>query len=86
MGPLRFAASITLEARPDQALGESCGRTFRFNREGAPWESASSPSVDALSCREAGCVLVTGNQRDFQRIRGYVQFDFVTPWPAGLAP
>ena len=40
----------------------------------------------ALSCRETGCVLVTGNERDFQRIRGYVQFDFVKPWPAGLAP
>jgi predicted nucleic acid-binding protein len=40
----------------------------------------------ALSCREAGCVLVTDNQRDFQRIRRYVQFDFVKPWPRGLAP
>jgi predicted nucleic acid-binding protein len=40
----------------------------------------------ALSCREAGCVLVTDNERDFLRIRGYVQFDFVKPWPAGLAP
>jgi predicted nucleic acid-binding protein len=40
----------------------------------------------ALSCREAGCVLVTDNARDFQRIRGYVEFDFVKPWPAGLAP
>ena len=35
----------------------------------------------ALSCREAGCVLVTGNDRDFQRIRRYVPFDFVKPWP-----
>lgn len=40
----------------------------------------------ALSCREAGCVLVTENEQDFQRIRKYVQFDFVTPWPGGLAP
>ena len=38
----------------------------------------------ALSCREAGCVLVTGNERDFQRIRGYVPFDYVKPWPGGL--
>ena len=35
----------------------------------------------ALSCREAGCVLVTDNARDFQRIRGFVQFDFMKPWP-----
>lgn len=30
----------------------------------------------ALSCREAGCVLVTDNERDFQRIRRFVQFEF----------
>ena len=40
----------------------------------------------ALSCREAGCVLVTDNARDFEHIRRYVQFDFVTPWLRGLAP
>ena len=36
----------------------------------------------ALSCREHGCVLVTSNQRDFQRIRRHVPFEFVKPWPA----
>ena len=40
----------------------------------------------ALSCREAGCVLVTGNDRDFQRIRRYVPFNFVKPWPGGVLP
>jgi predicted nucleic acid-binding protein len=33
----------------------------------------------ALSCRETGCVLVTDNERDFQRIQRFVQFDFMTP-------
>ena len=37
----------------------------------------------ALSCREAGCVLVTDNERDFHRIRRFVQFDFTKPWPGG---
>lgn len=37
----------------------------------------------ALSCREAGCVLVTDNERDFRRIRRFVQFDFMKPWPGG---
>lgn len=37
----------------------------------------------ALSCRETGCVLVTDNERDFQRIRRFVQFDFIKPWPGG---
>jgi predicted nucleic acid-binding protein len=35
----------------------------------------------ALSCREAGCVLVTDNERDFFRIRRFITFDFVKPWP-----
>jgi predicted nucleic acid-binding protein len=35
----------------------------------------------ALSCREAGCVLVTENTRDFQRIRRFIPFDFMKPWP-----
>jgi predicted nucleic acid-binding protein len=37
--------------------------------------------VLALSCREAGCVLVTDNDRDFQRIRRFVRFEFIKPWP-----
>jgi predicted nucleic acid-binding protein len=39
----------------------------------------------ALSCREAGCVLVTDNERDFQRIRCLVQFDYMKPWPGRQA-
>lgn len=39
----------------------------------------------ALSCREAGCVLVTDNERDFQRIRHLVQFDYIKPWPGRQA-
>src|SRR5262249_45496737 len=35
----------------------------------------------ALSCHEAGCVLVTSNERDFRRIRRFVQFEFTKPWP-----
>ena len=35
----------------------------------------------ALSCRETGCVLVTDNQHDFQRIRRFIQFEFTKPWP-----
>ena len=37
----------------------------------------------ALSCREAGCVLVTENERDFERIRRFVPFEFTKPWPGG---
>jgi predicted nucleic acid-binding protein len=38
----------------------------------------------ALSCRVAGCVLVSWNDRDFLRIRRPVPFDYVRPWPGGL--
>jgi predicted nucleic acid-binding protein len=36
----------------------------------------------ALSCREAGCVLVTENDRDFSRIRRFIAFEYVKPWPS----
>jgi predicted nucleic acid-binding protein len=36
----------------------------------------------ALSCRESGCVLITDNARDFQRIRRFIQFEFTVPWPS----
>jgi len=35
----------------------------------------------AVSCRESGCVLVTDNERDFQRICRFVHFEFTAPWP-----
>lgn len=35
----------------------------------------------ALSCHDAGCVLITDNERDFSRIRRFTPFEFVTPWP-----
>jgi hypothetical protein len=36
----------------------------------------------ALSCRESGCVLVTANDRDFSRIRQFISFEYMKPWPA----
>lgn len=36
----------------------------------------------AASCRETGCVLITENVRDFSRIRRFIPFEFVPPWPA----
>ena len=38
----------------------------------------------ALPWRESGCVLITDNEHDFQRIRRFVSFEFVKPWPGGL--
>jgi len=38
----------------------------------------------AVSCRESGCVLITENERDFSRIRRFISFEFVKPWPSGV--
>jgi predicted nucleic acid-binding protein len=46
-------------------------------------KSFASDVLLALSCREAGCVLITDNERDFQRIRRVVPFDYMKPWPCG---
>ena len=35
----------------------------------------------AISCRESGCILITENERDFARIRRFVKFDYMKPWP-----
>ena len=35
----------------------------------------------ALSCREAGLVLVTDNTADFRRIARATAFEFTEPWP-----
>jgi predicted nucleic acid-binding protein len=35
----------------------------------------------AVSCREAGVVLVTENTGDFERIQKHFRFEFVAPWP-----
>ena len=49
------------------------------------WRDVSRSFVNdvllAMSCREAGVVLVTENVRDFERIAEVRPFDFVPPWP-----
>lgn len=35
----------------------------------------------ALSCRESGVGLVTGNAKDYERIGRYVDFQCAAPWP-----
>jgi predicted nucleic acid-binding protein len=38
----------------------------------------------AASCREAGCVLITDNVRDFSRIQRFIDFAFIKPWPGAI--
>jgi predicted nucleic acid-binding protein len=54
-------------------------------RERAELRSFSPAFVNdvllAVSCREAGVVLVTENRRDFERIARVLPFEFVGTWP-----
>lgn len=49
------------------------------------WRSVTRSFVNdvllAMSCREAGAVLVTRNLSDCERIAKVKPFDFVAPWP-----
>jgi predicted nucleic acid-binding protein len=47
-------------------------------------EAFGNDALLALSCREAGSVLVTDERRDFERIARVAPFDFVDRWPALL--
>ena len=50
------------------------------------WRNVSRGFVNdvllAMSCREAGIVLVTANIGDFERIASVRPFAFVAPWPS----
>ena len=78
----RASRTITLSRRVAPIRGSARG-------DGAEGRIGDRPRLEgvrerrqlALSCREAGCILVTDNERDFQRIRRFVQFDFTKPWP-----
>lgn len=74
-----FAPSATAWHRSGDLLSEMARKEGL--EIGRLSKSFANDVLLALSCREAGCVLVTDNERDFRRIRKYVQFDFIKPWP-----
>ena len=76
---------------PSQRAWELSGDVLRklVKREGlqlaAVPKSFGNDILLALSCREAGATLVTGNTRDFRRIKAVVGFEFIEPWPEPAA-
>jgi predicted nucleic acid-binding protein len=77
-----FAPTASAWHRSGDLLSDMAGKEgFEIGRVS---KSFANDVLLALSCGEAGCVLVTGNERDFHRIRRYVSFEYVKPWPAGL--
>jgi len=73
---------------PSQRVWEKSGVILAdlVRREGLELQRVSkafgNDILIAASCREAGCVLVTDNTRDFERIARVSSFRFVEPFPA----
>lgn len=70
---------------PSYAAWKESGRVLAELVGPSDWGSVSRSFVNdvllAMSCREAGIVLVTTNVRDFARIAAVRAFDVVPPWP-----
>ena len=70
---------------PSYTAWKEAGRVLSELVTPAQWRSVTRSFVNdvllAMSCREAGAVLVTANERDFARIASVRRFDFVPPWP-----
>jgi predicted nucleic acid-binding protein len=79
-----FAPSASAWHRSGDLLSDMA-RTEGLEIRRVP-KSFANDLLLALSCREVGCVLVTGNERDFQRIRRYVPFEYIKPWSDGRQP
>jgi predicted nucleic acid-binding protein len=70
---------------PTYTAWKEAGRVLAELIAPTEWRSVSRSLVNdvllAMSCREAGIVLVTANVDDFTRIATIRPFDFVRPWP-----
>ena len=61
-------------------------RLFSFAAIACVLTAAGMPAFaqETAAASSTPTVLVTGNDRDFHRIRRYVPFDYVKPWPGGV--
>ena len=70
---------------PSYAAWRESGRVLSELVGAGGWDAVARSFVNdvllAMSCREAGVVLVTSNLRDFTRIATVRPFDFAPPWP-----
>ncbi len=71
---------------PSYSAWKESGRVLSELVGARDWRSVTRSFVNdtllAMSCREAGVVLVTSNVGDFKRIAAVRAFDFVPAWPA----
>jgi len=72
---------------PSAAAWEALGKTLAWlvKNEGISIRTIPRSFIFdillAYSCREAGAVLISRNERDFQRIRRVFYFEFSAPYP-----
>lgn len=72
---------------PSVAAWDALGLTLSSLREDEGLQLSQVPRsfmcdiLLAYSCREAGAVLITGNERDMVRIRKVFSFEFLSPYP-----
>jgi len=70
---------------PSYAAWKETGRVLAELVVPSQWRAVTCSFVNdvllAMSCREAGAILVTANTRDFARIASVRKFDFAPPWP-----
>lgn len=70
---------------PSYSAWKEAGRVLSELIAPARWNTVTRSFVNdvllAMSCREAGVVLVTTNLGDFTRIASVRAFEFVAPWP-----
>ena len=72
---------------PSAAAWEALGKTLAWlvKNEGIILRTTARSFIFdillAYSCRELGAVLISGNERDLQRIRQVFTFDFAPPYP-----
>ena len=70
---------------PSYEAWKEAGRVLGELVAPTAWRSVTRSFVNdvllAMSCREAGAVLITSNSTDFARIAKVRPFDFVAPWP-----
>jgi predicted nucleic acid-binding protein len=74
---------------PSYTAWKESGRVLAELVNPKDWRSVARSFLNdtllAMSCREAGVVLVTSNLSDFGRIAAVCEFDFVSPWPTAAA-
>jgi predicted nucleic acid-binding protein len=80
---LRANRTVTPSARAWHASGDVIAEMARSEglEVSRMTKAFANDILIALTCHETGCVLITENERDFQRIKRFVAFEFEKPWP-----